>query len=79
MGDSPRDSVVDRWQRCWDHPNLYAVGCGSMPSLGTSNPSLSMAALALRSAGHIDVHLRDARRIAGGLQRHPTTDALTDG
>jgi choline dehydrogenase-like flavoprotein len=53
MGDSPRDSVVDPWQRCWDHPNLYAVGCGSMPSLGTSNPSLTMAALALRTAGHL--------------------------
>lgn len=50
MGDSPGTSVVDQWQRCWDHPNLYAVGCGSMPSLGTSNPSLTMAALALRSA-----------------------------
>ncbi len=53
MGSSPRDSVVDQWQRCWDHPNLYAVGCGSMPSLGTSNPSLTMAALALRTADHI--------------------------
>jgi choline dehydrogenase-like flavoprotein len=53
MGTSPRDSVVDQWQRCWDHPNLYAVGCGSMPSLGTSNPSLTMAALALRTAGHL--------------------------
>ncbi|MCX5208894.1 GMC family oxidoreductase [Kitasatospora sp. NBC_00240] len=53
MGDSPRTSVVDQWQRCWDHPNLYAVGCGSMPSVATSNPSLTMAALALRSAGRI--------------------------
>jgi choline dehydrogenase-like flavoprotein len=53
MGTSPRDSVVDQWQRCWDHPNLYAVGCGSMPSLGTSNPSLTMAALVLRTADHL--------------------------
>lgn len=53
MGASPRDSVVDQWQRCWDHPNLYAVGCGSMPSLGTSNPSITMAALALRTADHL--------------------------
>ncbi|GAB2700960.1 GMC family oxidoreductase [Kitasatospora kifunensis] len=50
MGDSPATSVVDQWQRCWDHPNLYAVGCGSMPTVATSNPSLTMAALALRSA-----------------------------
>ncbi|MFG3053987.1 GMC family oxidoreductase [Kitasatospora sp. NPDC048239] len=57
MGESPGTSVVDQWQRCWDHPNLYAVGCGSMPSLGTSNPSLTMAALALRSADRIHLDL----------------------
>jgi choline dehydrogenase-like flavoprotein len=53
MGDSPAPSVVNQWPRCWDHPNLSAIGCGSMPSLGTANPSLTMAALALRSADHI--------------------------
>ncbi|RSS57177.1 GMC family oxidoreductase [Streptomyces sp. WAC01280] len=53
MGDAPATSVVDSYQRCWDHPGLYAVGCGSMPSVATSNPTLTMAALALRSAGAI--------------------------
>ncbi|WP_380283054.1 GMC family oxidoreductase [Kitasatospora purpeofusca] len=62
MGDAPGTSVVDAWQRCWDHPNLYAVGCGSMPSLGTSNPSLTMAALALRSADRIHRELTALRR-----------------
>ncbi|MFS8096611.1 GMC family oxidoreductase [Lentzea alba] len=67
MGESPQSSVTDQWQRCWDHPNLYAVGCGSMPSLGTSNPSITMAALALRTADHLvsvytgDADLRCAR------------------
>ncbi len=53
MGDDPRTSVVDSWQRTHDHPNLYAAGCGSHPSLGTSNPTLTMSALALRSAEQI--------------------------
>ncbi|MEU6671178.1 GMC family oxidoreductase [Streptomyces sp. NPDC046727] len=53
MGLDPHTSVVDTHQRTHDHPNLYAVGCGSMPSLGTSNPTLTMAALALRSAEQI--------------------------
>ncbi|MEF9886591.1 GMC family oxidoreductase [Streptomyces sp. P9-A4] len=57
MGDSPATSVVDHWQRCWDHPGLYAVGCGSMPSLATSNPTLTMAALALRTAERIETDL----------------------
>lgn len=53
MGTDPHTSVVDADQRTHDHPNLYAVGCGSMPSIGTSNPTLTMSALALRSAERI--------------------------
>ncbi|MEU3781681.1 GMC family oxidoreductase [Streptomyces sp900129855] len=62
MGDSPDASVVDSWQRCWDHPGLYAVGCGSMPSVATSNPTLTMAALALRSARRIEADLAERDR-----------------
>ncbi|MFE2249904.1 GMC family oxidoreductase [Streptomyces lavendulae] len=57
MGSSPENSVVDPWQRCWDHPGLYAVGCGSMPSVATSNPTLTMAAHALRSCERIEADL----------------------
>ena len=39
--------------RTWDHPDLYLVGCGSMPTLGTSNPSPTMGALALRAADNM--------------------------
>jgi len=53
MGTDRKTSVVDPWQRTHDHPNLYAAGCGSMPSIGTSNPTLTMSALALRSAEQI--------------------------
>ena len=49
MGSEPHDSVVDPDQRCWDHQNLYLIGCGSLPTIATSNPSLTMTALALRS------------------------------
>ncbi|MEW1723283.1 GMC family oxidoreductase [Streptomyces sp. NPDC093109] len=61
MGERPADSVVDSWQRAWDHPNLYVVGCGSMPSLGTSNPTLTMAAITLRSAERIHRELSASR------------------
>ena len=50
MGFSGGDSVTDKWMRCWDHENLYVVGCGSMPTFGTSNPTLTMSALAFRAA-----------------------------
>ena len=62
MGTDPADSVVDTEQRTHDCPNLYAVGCGSMPSIGTSNPTLTMAALALRSADRIERDLADLQR-----------------
>ncbi|HLF25522.1 MAG TPA: GMC family oxidoreductase [Anaerolineae bacterium] len=53
MGFSPHDSVVNREQRTWDHPNLFLVGCGNMPTLGTSNPTLTMAALTFWAAENI--------------------------
>lgn len=50
MGSSAADSVVDADQRSWAHSNLFIVGSGSFPSMGTSNPTLTMAALSLRTA-----------------------------
>ena len=40
-------------QRSWDHDNLYLVGCGNMPTVGTSNPTLTMTALALWAGDNI--------------------------
>lgn len=50
MGTSRNNSVVDAHQRSWDHENLYLVGGGSMPTIGTSNITLTIAALCFRSA-----------------------------
>ncbi len=53
MGTSKQNSVVDRRQRSWDHENLYLVGAGSMPSIGSSNTTLTLSALSFLSAKHI--------------------------
>jgi len=53
MGTSKSNSVVDTHQRSWDHENLYLVGGGSMPSIGTANTTLTIAALCFRSATHM--------------------------
>jgi choline dehydrogenase-like flavoprotein len=58
MGTSAATSVVDSHQRSWDHDNLYLVGAGSMPSIGTSNTTLTLAALAYRSAEQMVRRLR---------------------
>lgn len=50
MGFSKEDSVVDADMRAWDHENLFLTGCGNMPTLGTSNPTLTMSALTFKAA-----------------------------
>jgi choline dehydrogenase-like flavoprotein len=50
MGDRPETSVVDADQRSWEHRNLFIAGAGSFPTMGTSNPTLTLAALTLRTA-----------------------------
>jgi choline dehydrogenase-like flavoprotein len=53
MGIDPKTSVVDSWQRSHDHPNLYLVGSGTFPTVGTANPTLTLSALALRTVEDI--------------------------
>lgn len=50
MGADSTQSVIDKDQRSWDHRNLYLVGSGSFPTMGTSNPTLTLAALTFRTA-----------------------------
>jgi choline dehydrogenase-like flavoprotein len=58
MGKSKDDSVVDTHLRSWEYENLYAVGPGSMVTVGTANPTLTAVALSARAA---DAMLRDLR------------------
>jgi choline dehydrogenase-like flavoprotein len=50
MGHDPRDSVVDADLLHHRFRNLVVVGTAVMPGCATANPSLTAAALALRSA-----------------------------
>jgi choline dehydrogenase-like flavoprotein len=56
MGDDPSSSVVDDRQRAWGQDNLHVAGAGSMPTMGTSNPTLTVAALAVRTARDVTAH-----------------------
>jgi choline dehydrogenase-like flavoprotein len=58
MGEEPKTSVVDSFQRSHDHKNLYLVGSGTFPTGGTANPTLTLSALALRTADSIVGELR---------------------
>ncbi|MGD9584878.1 MAG: GMC family oxidoreductase [Lysobacterales bacterium] len=50
MGTTSTNSVVDADQRSWDHNNLFLVGSGNFPTVATANPTLTIAALALKAA-----------------------------
>ncbi|MEZ5667347.1 MAG: GMC family oxidoreductase [Alphaproteobacteria bacterium] len=57
MGDDRATSVVDRWNRCWDVPNLLVVDGSALATAGAVNPTPTIAAVAVRAARH----LRDSR------------------
>lgn len=53
MGSDPAQSVVNPDQRAHDHPNLFLLGSGVFPTSAASNPTLTIAALALRAVAPI--------------------------
>lgn len=57
FGDDPRTSVLDGSNRAHDLDNLYVVDASFFPSSGGTNPSLTIAANALRVAGIIHERL----------------------
>ena len=50
MGASLADSVVDKWCRSWDVPNLFVCDGNVLPTHGSANPALTISALAARAA-----------------------------
>jgi choline dehydrogenase-like flavoprotein len=53
MGSKKDNSVVNSFQQSWDHDNLYLVGSSTFPTGATANPTLTLAALSLRTADKI--------------------------
>jgi glucose dehydrogenase len=57
MGDDPQSSVVDRNLKMHGVENLYIVGSSVFPTSGAGWPTLTVAALALRLAHHLQIRL----------------------
>jgi len=53
MGDDPAKNVVDRWGFSHEAPNLAIVGGSVMGTIGARNPTLTLQALAWRTAQHL--------------------------
>jgi choline dehydrogenase-like flavoprotein len=53
MGAGPGDSVVDAFGRVHGTPNLFVAGSGTFPGSSAVNPTLTIVALALRTAQYL--------------------------
>ena len=53
MADDPARGVTDGWGRVHDVPNLFIAGSSLFPTSGWANPTLTILALALRTADRI--------------------------
>ena len=53
MGDHPETNVVDRWGFSHEAPNLGVLGASTMGTSGAHNPTLTVQALAWRTADHL--------------------------
>jgi choline dehydrogenase-like flavoprotein len=53
MSDDPRGGVVDRHTRVHGVENLYVAGSSVFPAAGHANPTLTLIALAIRLAEHL--------------------------
>ena len=60
MGDNPETNVVDRWGFSHEAPNLGILGASVMGTSGARNPTLTVQALAWRTAEHLVEELEES-------------------
>jgi choline dehydrogenase-like flavoprotein len=69
MGFDARTSVVDADCRSWDIPNLWICDGSVFPTVGGANPSLTIQAIACRTADRIRALARRGELEATGSRR----------
>lgn len=53
MGASPKDSVLNKFNQCWDIDNVFVTDGACFPSAGDKGPTLTIMALTARACEHI--------------------------
>jgi choline dehydrogenase-like flavoprotein len=74
MGNDPKTSVLDRWNRAHDVENLYVVDGSCFVTSSGVNPTSTIVAISLRAAEHM-VETRLNQRVAE--QRRQLRSAVT--
>lgn len=67
MASTERRGVTDQWGRVFGTHNLYVAGSSLFPTSGWANPTLTLLAIALRTADHLSVQLRTSEAQAEGV------------
>lgn len=65
MGSDPAKSVLNRYNQCWDAPNVYVTDASCFPSGGCAGTTLTVMALTIRASRHL------ARRVGAGEPERP--------
>jgi choline dehydrogenase-like flavoprotein len=58
MGSDPANSVLNKFNQCWDVSNLFVMDGSSFVTAGWQNPSLTMMALTVRASAYLANVLR---------------------
>jgi glucose dehydrogenase len=66
MGTATTQSVTDTYMRCHDHRNLFVMGSGAFPTIGTANPSLTLLALVFRSLAMLKKEFQPVPLVSAG-------------
>jgi choline dehydrogenase-like flavoprotein len=53
MGNSPENSVINKFNQAWDVPNLFITDGSAMATAGAVNPTSTLQAIAVRCAEYI--------------------------
>ena len=61
MGENEREGVVDRDAKVFGVNNLFVAGSSVFSTSGSANPTLTIVALALRLAEHLEHLLKEER------------------
>ena len=77
MGSDAKTSVVNRYGQSWDIPNLWICDGSVFPTVGGVNPSLTIQAIACRTADRIRAMARRGELTRAISERRAQTKVAT--
>ena len=81
MGNTPDDSVTNKWNQTWDVPNLFIADASSLTTSAAVNPTSTLQAVAVRCAEYIKRRYPDiiAQQKPRETPKPRTPDPLSPG